>query len=443
MNPLLDKKPGVGIGLLGPFGVGNLGDASIQEAMIQQIRQRLPDARIFGFSLNPKDTERRHHIPSFPIVRVQKRWMEEDYRQRQQSEFARKMDKVNDIGIIRFLRRYVFRVPAECLFLIQSFRRLAGIDLLVFSGGGQIDDSWGGAWGHPFTMFKWSLLAKLAGVKTALVSLGAGPVDTKIGKFFVRKALSMAGYRSYRDENSRRFVNSLGFRNDDEVFPDLSHIIETNCLQRPEYTSRKRLRVCVGPVPYCHPQEWPTHDPQQYAAYLAKMVSFCGWLLERGHKVVLIPGSVGADDVVIRDIQGKIWKLDQNREKAQVEIPSIRSLHDLLDTLVQTDVVVSSRFHGILLAHVHGKPALGISPHQKIDALMEAMGHSQLCLNIERFTVEELAERFASIERSWKELHEQVENREKQYKRALKEQFDTLYGVAEPAAATVTALTQQ
>lgn len=42
------------IGLLGPYGYGNLGDAAIQEAMIQNIRQRFPHAQIVGFSLNPR-----------------------------------------------------------------------------------------------------------------------------------------------------------------------------------------------------------------------------------------------------------------------------------------------------------------------------------------------------------------------------------------------------
>ncbi len=43
----------------GPFGFGNLGDAAIQEAMLQHVREYLPTAQIYGFSLNPEDTEKR------------------------------------------------------------------------------------------------------------------------------------------------------------------------------------------------------------------------------------------------------------------------------------------------------------------------------------------------------------------------------------------------
>jgi hypothetical protein len=55
------------MGLLGPFGLGNLGDASTQDVMIFNIRKRFPEAQIYGFSIDPADTEKRHRIPSFPI----------------------------------------------------------------------------------------------------------------------------------------------------------------------------------------------------------------------------------------------------------------------------------------------------------------------------------------------------------------------------------------
>lgn len=38
------------IGILDCMGSGNLGDATIQEAMIQNIRKYCPDAQICGFS---------------------------------------------------------------------------------------------------------------------------------------------------------------------------------------------------------------------------------------------------------------------------------------------------------------------------------------------------------------------------------------------------------
>ena len=47
---------------------GNLGDGAIQDAVIWNIRQRLPDAAIYGITLHPADTIQRHGIPSYLLA---------------------------------------------------------------------------------------------------------------------------------------------------------------------------------------------------------------------------------------------------------------------------------------------------------------------------------------------------------------------------------------
>ena len=55
------------IGVFGHYGNQNLGDESIIEAVIQNIKNRVPDAKIYGFSIQPEDTRRRYNIEAFPI----------------------------------------------------------------------------------------------------------------------------------------------------------------------------------------------------------------------------------------------------------------------------------------------------------------------------------------------------------------------------------------
>jgi hypothetical protein len=56
------------IGLLDHMGYGNLGDAATQDVVIANIRKRIPNAELVGFSLIPSDTLQRHGIPSYPIL---------------------------------------------------------------------------------------------------------------------------------------------------------------------------------------------------------------------------------------------------------------------------------------------------------------------------------------------------------------------------------------
>ena len=58
------------IGIVGHYGVGNLGDDTVVAILINKIREHYPNAEVLGFSLKPADTERRHGIKAFPILRT-------------------------------------------------------------------------------------------------------------------------------------------------------------------------------------------------------------------------------------------------------------------------------------------------------------------------------------------------------------------------------------
>jgi len=55
------------IGLLNHMGAGNLGDDATQTVVMDNIKKRWPESVMFGFSMNPSDTQARHGIPSYPI----------------------------------------------------------------------------------------------------------------------------------------------------------------------------------------------------------------------------------------------------------------------------------------------------------------------------------------------------------------------------------------
>src|SRR5208337_1496805 len=58
------------IGVFSHGGLKNLGDEALFAAVIQNVRLRVPDAQIVGFTANPEDTESRHGIPAYPIARL-------------------------------------------------------------------------------------------------------------------------------------------------------------------------------------------------------------------------------------------------------------------------------------------------------------------------------------------------------------------------------------
>ena len=176
------SKQGPKIGLFGLYGWGNLGDAAHQHAAIEQIRRRCPNAQLYAICPNPPDAEERFQIPAYPISRVPgPPWPGQH------------------IWWIHLIWKIIARIPMEIILWGRTFYHAKGLDLLIFSSGGQLDDYNGGPWRQPYDVFKWTLLAKFWGAKVAFVSVGAGPVDAWLSKVLFWLSLWLADFRSYRE----------------------------------------------------------------------------------------------------------------------------------------------------------------------------------------------------------------------------------------------------
>jgi len=409
------------IALLGPYGFGNLGDAAIQQAVIDAIRLRQPQSTIVGISLNPSDTEKRHGIAAYPITSLPPKKVKKE-----KSRAGAFFERLRWSMPGRLAHKIFVRLPKEFLLLPRAVRFARKLSMLVISGGGQLDDYWGGPWGHPYALLKWSLAARLHGARVAFMSVGAGPLDARLSKRFARFYLRLAHYRSYRDQASKSFVASIGWKGDDPVYPDLAHRISVDHLSAATYGGGDGLVVGVGPMSYFDPRVWPERDGKVYRGYLEKLGHFTSWLLDRGHTVVLFPGEAYWDGLVMDDLAGLLEQ--RAGEGGRLHIARTETVDELMSTLKGLDMVVASRFHGVLLAHVVQKPVLALSYHQKIAVLMEEMGHAEYNLDIASFEVEQLKEKFTDLLNHRARLEQEIAAKEASYRAQLDEQFDTLFG---------------
>ncbi len=421
--PLLPrKKASVRIGLLGPYGFGNLGDASIQDAMIQNIRTRISRAEIAGFSLNPDDTSVRHRIPAYPITR------RPPPPARRTSWIQTLIYKANLGGVSRVLYRICVRAPMEVLLIPKAMSIMRHFDALIISGGGQLDDYWGGALVHPYTLLKWTIAARLARAKVFVVSVGAGPIRSRLSQFFIKRCLSLAHYRSYRDEASRLLLARIGFQRDDPVYPDLAFSLDRTRKWVGSYRAYGRLTVGVGPMAYFNPLVWPERDDRIYREYLKKMALFTAWLLENGHGVHLFQGEHVHDRWATDDFKVVLGETAGRKALLRVIDTPTATVNALLTVLGHTDIVVASRYHGVLLAHFLAKPVLAVSYHEKIDVLMKNVGQSDLCVDIRTFTPEDLRVRFTRMIADADRLTRDISDTVDHYRAELDRQYDLLFG---------------
>lgn len=441
-----------GIGVFGHVGTQNLGDETIIAAVIQNIRLRYPDAEIRAFTFNPKDTSLRHGIASFPIRQINTVSPSEGSSSQEDSVSNRPNDSASSRERFKeSLKKIPLLYPAlkavqngmhalwapfkEMGFLIQCYKNLKGIDLLIVAGSGQLTDHSGGPWAYPYTLFKWSVLARARGAKLAFVSIGTSWINSSVSEFFLKSALSRADYRSCRDESSGHQVEELGVTGENIVVPDLAY-----SLKMPGIVARSRAPqsspvVGINPIPFFHEIFWHEGDKKRYDAYVSTQASFAAWLIRRGYAVLFFPTQLRADPPAIQDIIQTIERNDPGLSGQLIINPPILSSEDLISAMSRMDFVVAARYHGVLISHLLHKPVLAVSYHQKTTDLMARVGQSECTLEIDACTLDALKSRFLFLESQSKAIEAELERRVPLYRTILDAQYEKVFGLLEQTTA--------
>lgn len=446
------------IALLTPYTGGNLGDAAIQDSIIANLRLRLPGAQFSGVSLNCDNFTERHGSSAFPLCASQGRFYRmsqgrmmhqpvegrspeapSDENKATMSVVLRKALKQVPVlwRCLRRIRSLGRRVHGELRHCFQGYRFLRTQHLLIVSGGGQLDEEWGGPWGHPFTLFKWAILARMAGVPYAMASVGACKVTSITSRFFLSVALRMARYRSYRDKNSRKLASGLFRRaGGDSVVPDLALSLPPSELPPPasiRAMAQGRPIVAISPIAYAKPGAWPYQNAALYSRYLQEVARVASRLLQRDYFLLFVYSSLGDDDRVIPELLG--WLDAEAREKAsgRVRVPVINAWKDVAANLSAVDFLVASRLHSTILGFVTETPTVAISFDSKVDWVMQDLGQTDYLLHIRDFRAEDVIDALDRIE-----LHSgSVAAKIQSYKLGIESAFTQQYdGLAELAMAT-------
>jgi polysaccharide pyruvyl transferase WcaK-like protein len=328
-------------------------------------------------------------------------------------------------------------VPSELGGIAKAFRDVGQLDALFVSGGGQIDDSWGGPWHHPYTLLLWTALARLRRRPAAFLSVGAGPASSRLSRVFFRRALSLASYRSYRDEDSLRFVQDvLGFAAQGSVVPDMAFALPLPA-GHADFPVRHGAHpvVALSPMCYADPRVWPEPDAAVYEAYIQRLAELSAGLLARGFDVRFFLGEAATDVPPIRDLIARLEETLPADQFSRVSAAYDRTVDELLATLEDADFVISSRYHGVVLSQLLARPILAISHHPKVRSVMADAGLSEFCLDIERFTLEESLTAFDRlVERSGEVTSTLADARERR-RSAVEHQFELVLADLLPAAA--------
>lgn len=428
------------IGLLHHLGGGNLGDDASLDAVAGNIKRRWPNAEIVALSMNPDDTERRHGIKSYDLRR--NRWAigykatgaGASFKESVKALARKCWPVLYLLNAISAAIRLPIDMLSELSFLMSSRRILKSMDLLIISGGGQLTEK-NGPWGFPYTIFKWVVLAKSAGVSCAFLNVGAGPLTRPLSKFFARQALWAADYVSLRDDKSRRLVHEIGFTGTSRVCPDNVYGLELAPTKSSAHEGNRQSIVGFAPMPY------PDPDPSgclteknriAYEAFIRKLAGFASWLVAQSYALALFGTDIGVDPLAIEDLQQALLACHGILSSPFDVSEPATSVRDLLRKISGMDYVITCRFHGVIFAHLLNKPVLAIAHHPKVTELMAALELSNYCVDIRNFDANLLAERFTSLVDNADEIKSRMATKLTRNRQLLSYQFDELFDLKSP-----------
>lgn len=452
-------KPATGrigrkICLLTPYTGTNFGDGAIQQATIDNLRMRIPGVELCGITLSPRQMLDRHGIESVPIIGLDVRFYSESLSLGTPISLAgysggsaaagspsssgssagfistcwRIVKSIPLLGRLAVMTLRLLRQAANVLGELRSIWNAAAFlkdkDAVIASGGGQLDDEWGGAFGHPYAMFRWAVLCRIRKVEFIVLSVGVAKLRSRTSRWFIDKTLRLATYKSYRDSGSQALLQSLGIAHEGYVYPDL---VFSLARPKPALVREHPVAVAVSLISFGRIGSWPTENERAYRNYLGSMVDLVRYLLAGGFKVTIVRSS-GADADAIADIRPLL--VEAGCELAPEAFPEMNRLEDYLSAVERCDLVVASRLHSVMLSHLAERPCLAISFDRKVSVHMSDFEQDEYCLDMLTFdfaslraTFEKLAGQHLSVARS---IAGQVERR----RGLLRAQYDNLFGTS-------------
>jgi len=348
------------IALFGPYSSRNLGDTATQMAVISNLGHRIPRARFVGVSPEPADTFESLGIPAFPLSGIG-----DMVGERGADATHSPLDPASQLARLRAAKR------------VSSF--IQSLDLLVISGGGQIDDFWGGPWAHPWSMLFWTLLARRHGVPVAWLAVGVDTLQSRLSRRFCVWGLNRATWRSFRDPVSRQTMLDLGLSRPSTVCPDLVFGLALDAARQ----SGEQPFVVLSPISR---KTWSHQESTAQRKYMDALVR-CGLLFSQQGLAIKIVCSQSVMDI------DDARQLEQSLVEGgalQVALCEAREVADFLHHVAGAELVIASRLHAVILSLTTGAPVVAVAHLAKVEAAMNAVGLGDFCLSLQRVEADQL-----------------------------------------------------
>jgi polysaccharide pyruvyl transferase WcaK-like protein len=155
---------------------------------------------------------------------------------------------------------------------------------------------------------------------------------------------------------------------------------------------------------------------------------FTAWLLRNDYAVLVASSEIRADSRAFADVRDILRREHGIDDDPRLIEPPVCGFSELASLFSSCDYVIAARYHSIVLPWLLGKPVVALAYNRKQIDLMESMGQEAYCLDIDRFEVAELVERFRALECNRDAIRARLPERVARCRARLAEQYDRVLG---------------
>ena len=367
------------IGIVGNYGNDNNGDEAILLSLVKQVTATfgIESNQLTIFSNNPQQTSVRYGVNSYPLY---------------------------------------YRKGSAPKTFFETYRQnrpiVKKLDLLIIGGGGILMD----LYRTEAPLYgSYAMMAKQSKTPYIVYGCGAGPLETNLGKWFIRNMCKYAQSVSVRDPESAALLKSIGVTKRVDVIGDPAFSLRDG---HADAKSSSPKKIGVTAVPYYNAAYWPEGNEGLYENYVTGMAKNLDKLAEGNDvDITFFATKFPQDANVTKDIQQLMKHSAKTSIMDENLLPS-----DILEVTGQQDIVIGTRLHSLILATCTETPIMAISYHHKVNDFM-----SLADLNDFSFPIEELhdndtyfVEAFHSMNEDWsKTLQDTKQLSKKLYEEAM------------------------
>lgn len=348
--------------IAGYYGLGNIGDEAILAGMINSLKTYIPDANISVLTNDPNITLNLHKVT--PV----------------EQSFIKNLHLVGQ-SFTKGLPVF-FKNGFKNREFINIYKAIKKCDIFILGGGSLLQDL---KFYYLPVLYSLLFLARLNHKVTVVYGIGAGPIDTKFGKYLSNKILNNTDLITVRDPMSKKVLDSCGVKNviqtvdpafgikipskqEMELFAEKEYTLNENIISTTVYNWLQDSDI------YCNSSK-PNSEIQIRRHSIANVYNLL--INKYQKKLMFIP-------TVKTDIDGysKLNELISTRNQSSVKGYE-NDFNYVFSLLSSSEILIGMRLHSLILATIIGVPFVPISYCGKVKSYLEMIGMSEFYLDVE------------------------------------------------------------